>query len=55
MVGACLRHLLVLGLLWIVIYYITEYEYPIEAIGVWNLAVGFVLLMSGFIMTMRWR
>ena len=26
--------LLILGLLWIVIYYITEYKYPIEAIGV---------------------
>jgi hypothetical protein len=47
--------LLVLGLLWIVIYYITEYKYPIGAIGVWNLAIGFVLLMGGFIMTMRWR
>ena len=47
--------LLILGLLWIVIYYMTEYKYPIEAIGVWNLGIGFVLLMSGFIMTMRWR
>ena len=47
--------LLVVGLLWIVVYYVTEYKYPIGAIGVWNLAIGFVLLMSGFIMTMRWR
>ena len=47
--------LLVLGLLWIVVYYVTEYKYPIGSIGVWNLGVGFVLLMGGFIMTMRWR
>lgn len=47
--------LLVLGLLWIVVYYVSEYKYPIESIGVWNLGVGFVLLMGGFIMTMRWR
>ena len=47
--------LLVLGLLWIVVYYISEYKYPIEAIGAWNLGVGFVLLMAGFSMTMRWR
>lgn len=47
--------LLVLGLLWIVVYYISEYKYPIESIGAWNLGVGFVLLMAGFIMTMRWR
>src|SRR6478736_4460702 len=47
--------LLVLGLLWIVVYYVTEYKYPIGSIGVWNLGFGFVLLMGGFIMTMRWR
>lgn len=47
--------LLVLGLLWIVVYYVTAYKYPIESIGVWNLGVGFALLMGGFIMTMRWR
>ena len=44
-----------LGLLWIVVYYVTAYKYPIESIGVWNLGVGFALLMGGFIMTMRWR
>lgn len=47
--------LLVLGLLWIVVYYMSEYKYPVASLGVWNLGVGFVLLMSGFIMTMRWR
>lgn len=47
--------LLVLGLLWIVVYYISQYQYPIGSIGYWNLGIGFVLLMGGFIMTMRWR
>ncbi|MEO7752281.1 MAG: cell division protein CrgA [Terracoccus sp.] len=47
--------LLVVGLLWIVVYYISEYKYPIGAIGVWNLGIGFALLMGGFVMTMRWR
>lgn len=47
--------LLVLGLLWIVVFYISGNKYPIESIGNWNLGVGFVLLMCGFIMTMRWR
>jgi hypothetical protein len=47
--------LLVVGLLWIVVYYVSEYRYPIEAIGTWNLGIGFVVLMAGFIMTMRWR
>lgn len=47
--------LLVVGMLWIVVYYVSEYTYPIGSIGVWNLGVGFLLLMSGFVMTMRWR
>ena len=50
-----LSHRLVVGLLWIVVYYMSEYKYPVASIGVWNLGVGFALLMSGFIMTMRWR
>lgn len=47
--------LMVVGLLWIVVYYVTEYRYPVPSIGAWNLGVGFVLLLAGFIMTMRWR
>ena len=47
--------LLILGLLWIVVYYISAYRFPIESLGAWNLGVGFILLMAGFIMTMRWR
>ena len=39
--------LLILGLLWIVIYYMSEYKYPIEAIGVWNLGIGFALSWAG--------
>ncbi len=47
--------LLIIGLLWIVVYYVTQAEWPIAGIGVWNLAVGFGLMMVGFIMTMNWR
>ncbi len=47
--------LMVIGLLWVVTYYITEYTYPVESIGRWNLGVGFALMMSGFMMTTRWK
>ena len=33
--------LLVLGLLWIVVYYVTSTGTPSRSIGVWNLGVGF--------------
>ena len=30
-------------------------QYPIPALGRWNLGVGFGLMLSGFLMTTRWR
>ena len=47
--------LLLLGLLWIVVYYITRAEYPIPGIRDWNLLIGFGVLLVGFAMTTRWR
>ena len=45
----------ILGLLWIVTFYVTQGAYPIPGVSYWNLAVGFGLLMAGFVMTTRWR
>lgn len=47
--------LMVLGLVWVVVFYVTRQEYPVPSIGRWNLAVGFGLMMAGFMMTTRWR
>ena len=48
--------LMVVGLLWVVTYYISGvHEYPVPQIGRWNLGVGFGLMLSGFLMTTRWR
>lgn len=47
--------LMVLGLIWVVIYYIAQGEYPVKALGYWNLLVGFAVIMVGFLMTTRWR
>lgn len=47
--------LMVLGLVWIVVFYITQQAYPIPGIGLWNLGAGFALAMAGFLMTTRWR
>lgn len=45
----------VLGLLWIVVFYLTQMAYPIPNINYWNLVIGFGLLMVGFGMTTRWK
>lgn len=47
--------LLLLGLAWIVIFYVTQGAWPIGKFGYGNLVAGFVLLLVGFGMAMRWR
>jgi hypothetical protein len=46
---------MVLGLLWVVVYYVTQTEYPIESIGNWNMAIGFGLIALGFVLATRWK
>lgn len=47
--------LLIVGLVWLVIYYFSSAMYPIPGITHWNLAIGIVFMMSGFMMTLKWR
>ncbi len=47
--------LLLVGLVWVVTFYVTAGQYPVRAFDYWNLAIGFGLLIAGFGMTMRWR
>jgi hypothetical protein len=47
--------LLVAGLLWIVVTYLTNFDLPIPGIGSWNLAVGFAFALVGLGMATRWR
>ena len=47
--------LMVVGLIWIVVFYITQQAYPVPDIGLWNLGIGFGVAMVGFLMTTRWR
>lgn len=47
--------LMLVGLLWVVTFYVTSANYPIPNIGAYNLVIGFGLMISGFMMTMRWR
>ena len=47
--------LLVLGLLYVVVFYVTDGKFPIQALGPWNVVVGFAVMMVGFVMATRWR
>lgn len=47
--------LLLLGLLWIIVFYVSNGLVPIRAVGNWNVGIGFGIAMVGFFMTMRWK
>lgn len=48
--------LMVIGLIWLVVYYLSfEKQLPVPALGQWNMGVGFAFIMTGFIMTTRWK
>lgn len=47
--------LMLLGLAWILVYYISGTGWPIPTIGAWNIAVGFGIMFVGFLMTTRWK
>lgn len=46
--------LLVTGLLWIVVSYISSAQWPLP-LGNWNLGVGFVLMASSMVVFTRWK
>ena len=46
---------LLLGLAWLVVFYVSSGAYPVGAWGYWNLGVGFAILVVGLVMSTRWR
>ncbi len=48
--------LMLVGLLWIVVYYVAGDQIPLMVtVGAWNFAIGFGLMVAGLVMSMRWR
>ncbi|WP_432561933.1 cell division protein CrgA [Kineococcus sp. SYSU DK003] len=46
---------MVVGLLWIVVFYLSSALLPVPGWENWNLVAGFALVLVGFAMTTRWR
>lgn len=47
--------LFLVGLVWVVVYYISGGTLPIDAIGAWNLLIGFVFIFGGLMVATRWK
>ena len=45
----------IIGLMWIVVFYVTQTRYPIPNIGAWNMLIGFGFIGVGFGLATRWR
>lgn len=46
---------LIVGLVWIVVFYVSQEALPIHALHAWNLVIGFVFLVGGVVLSTKWR
>jgi hypothetical protein len=53
---------MIVGLIWIISYYVTSAQFPLGAalgpelnLGNWNILIGFGIAMVGFMMSTRWK
>ena len=46
---------ILVGLAWLLVYYISDSQWPVPALGNWNIGVGIGVMLVGFLMTTRWR
>ncbi|MEP6853479.1 MAG: cell division protein CrgA [bacterium] len=47
--------LLLAGVAWLVVYYLSQGAYPVKSISAGNLAVGFGMLVAGLGVLTQWR
>jgi hypothetical protein len=47
--------LIVLGIGWLVVFYLSSGAYPVLTWRYWNLAIGFGAMVSALILLARWR
>jgi hypothetical protein len=46
---------LVIGLVWISLYYVTSGNLPVKSLLGWNLVIGFALIVAGVVLATRWQ
>jgi hypothetical protein len=47
--------LIVVGIAWLVVYYLSDQQYPVESWRYWNLLVGFGSMVTSLVILSRWR
>lgn len=47
--------LFLIGLAWIVVFYVTDGSLPVKSLGNWNIVVGFGFIAGGFAVSTQWK
>ncbi|HEX5566451.1 MAG TPA: cell division protein CrgA [Streptomyces sp.] len=47
--------LFLIGLAWIVVFYVTTGDLPIASLKNWNIMVGFGFIAAGFVVSTQWK
>ncbi|MFG2329893.1 cell division protein CrgA [Streptomyces sp. NPDC048604] len=47
--------LFLIGLVWIVVFYVTDGTLPIKSLANWNIVVGFGFIAAGFGVSTQWK
>jgi Cell division protein CrgA len=47
--------MIVIGIAWLVVYYLSSQAYPVESWSYWNLAIGFGCMVASLGILSRWR
>jgi Cell division protein CrgA len=53
--GPAMATMFVIGVIWLVVYYLDQGGAPIPGIAAWNLLIGFGFLIGGFVLATRWK
>jgi hypothetical protein len=54
-VGFTAVALIVVGLAWLVVFYVSDQRYPVQSWGFWNLGIGFAGLVGSLLVLSRWK
>lgn len=46
---------IIVGMLWLIVFYLSGGALPVEVWGNWNLLAGFTIMVAGLAMSTRWR
>lgn len=54
-VGATMLGCFLVGIVWLVLFYVTGGSLPVKALSNWNLLIGFSFIIAGFGVSTQWR